>query len=205
MANLNDVVETTIQGTLFGQTIMSVLHFQVTQASTIVNPIEEMETLAGLFADIGVNGFGAAYLACVPSQYTMKRVSCQVVHPVRERRGTITVDEQGSGGTGFTPNVSQAITTFTGFAGRAHIGGLRLPLAGDRVIQGYLTAGATAALGLLSDLLDQVLVEPVGAGQYTPVIYHRKPMPGGQVTKILGAFPQPEARVMRRRTVGLGI
>lgn len=199
------IIEVGLQGKLFEQRVLNVMHYEVIQVSTTVDYLDEMGQLAGVFGDIGVGSFGAAYLACMPTGYTWDYVTTQSVFPTRLKKVQIGIGEPGVAGATTTANVSQSVTTTTIKAGRDQVGGRRLPLATSQSASGQLTVEAFGNLGLLADQMETTIEEPVGGGRYRPVIFHRNPAANPRFDRIIEVLPQRTTRVVRRRTVGLGI
>lgn len=201
----NTVIEVGLEGTLFGQRIINVLHYAVFNPSTTVNYADELEQLAMVFSDVGIGGFGSGYLGCMPTSFNWDFTRCQSIYPIRKRVIRIGVGEPGRFNTTTTANVSASITKRTVFAGRSQIGGIRLVLPTTESLQGKITIAARANLDLFANQLDVRVLEPTGGGTYDPVIYHRKAGVVPKFDKVTDCVPETTTRVMRRRTVGLGV
>lgn len=202
---LGAIVEVTYLSTLFSQRIMNVLHYVVTNESTTVSPVQEMEDLAGTFAANGVGDILPAYLACLPENLVVDLVRCQAILPTRYRAINQVINEQGLLGTASTANVQGSITKTTTFSGRDQIGSIHLPLASESISGGLVTGGTRTLMDALADELKVTVTEDVGGGAYAPVLFHRNPLTVPRYSLITEMVPQTTSRVMRRRTVGLGV
>lgn len=200
------IIEVVFRGILFGQTTMSVMHYRVAaQAPAGVSVQAEMAQLADIFNDDTVGELKGLYRAVCPNAYTMTQVSVQPVYPLRYRKTVRATNSAGIGGDSTTANVQAAITLTTDFAGRNQIGGIHPPCPTSMASGGILDGDYVNALGDLG----QSLITPVSnvglESSYQLVIWHRGIQPPLSYTGVTGYIPQTEARVMRRRTVGLGI
>lgn len=94
--------------------------------------------------------------------------------------------------------------------GSMHLGGLALSLYEN----GELTVGGQAALlNVANDMMDDIVTTTFGNVTYSPVILNKVPVIIDGKTKyqisgfteMVGTIPKTEVRVMRRRTVRVGI
>lgn len=202
---LNTIIQVGLEGKLFEQRVLTVLHYRVSIVSGVPNYFDEMNGLGTWFTNPGPVSFRDTFRACVPAEYTFQTVRVQAIFPTRFAAVRRVVNQAGTGDSTTTANVSQAITTSTIKAGRTQIGGVRLPLATTRSLNGSLTAAALTALDNFAAQLELPAEEPVQGGLYSPVIFHRGPNVNPRWDDIINATPQTTTRVVRRRTVGLGI
>lgn len=201
--NINDVIEVTFEGRLFAQQVMSVFHYVVTNPVTVPNGAEELAFLMDtLNAD---DGFLAQWLACCSNQLTNATIKVQKIAPLR----FLPVQADGISSTGgvgsasMPSNVAVAITKRAEQAGRHGRGTLHMP----GVPIEFVTNGSVniVGAGVYDSLRAQILLERTpfgGAVTYQPVIFNRALPLTSQ--PVLNTVLRREARVMRRRTVGLG-
>lgn len=200
---VGDIVRVTIVGSLFQQTIMTVLDYKVTVSSldtirVVANALDAQFDAANDLYD--------SYRAVTPPEYTHTFTWIQTIRPVRYTKSIFAVD---SPGTNATPtkvsNVAAVITKRSESATRRGLGSVHMPIAptAGGVTNGQIVAPMKTLLNTLGDKI--VLDRTVLAGLTTmvPVIVNSA-----------FAFPpieykdyitQATSRVMRRRTVGLGI
>lgn len=202
----NSVIECAFVGRLSGQRVLNLFHYRVlTPAPTTVTPAAELDQLLAILADPGVGSIKGFYLAAVPNNYTLEQITVQGIRPIRLRRQFTPINEAGFGGTATTPNVQASITAVTNFGGRDQVGGQRVPASPTNATGGNWTGPYVSTLGNLASAWKQD-VDNVGLGsKYRRVIFHRKQQGVNEWTDIQDMFPQPTSRVIRRRTVGVGI
>lgn len=202
---LGAVLEMSIQGTCLGQTILNVFHYQVTTVSTTTTVSQEVTDFLSKWRNAAVaNSFMANFLACVPENYSTVKFTGQAIFPTRYVRQSQVLADPGTRPATTVSNLQASITFNTALAGRSQIGGKRIIMSAEDSEGGIIVEALRTSL--LPFCLSCALPIDVtaGGGVYTPCIYHRNPNLGAP-NNIIGAFPQDTVRVMRRRTVGLGI
>lgn len=202
---LNAVIEAAYVGRCNLQTIMSVFHYRVANISTIQGTNEELEEFRQRFGTLGVGSQLVNYLNVMPSNYTLTLVTAQAIIPFRSRKN---VQSNSIGGTNAnaasTSNLQASITLTTALGGRDQVGGKRL-----------LLPDGTYEDGLVNDQQQQLMyalggnfVAPItaiqGGGVYNPCIWHRA-FPLNPPSDVVGFITQRTVRVIRRRTVGVGV
>lgn len=199
------VIEITAIGQLFGQTTMNVWHYVVNTQSTTLNDQLELEDLLAQHWNAGPGTISLDFINCCPTNWTMTRMTAQAIHPERKRRVTELRGHTGDTGVATSANLQSSVTLVTDRAGRDQIGGKRIPMAADQSLAGNLTpAYKTLVTAFALSCLDRLIVS-IGGGQYDPVIYHRNTAVFPRYALVTDSFAQDTTRVMRRRTVGLGI
>lgn len=206
--NAGDVLDVTIHGTLFGQQIKTKFYYECLVTSTQNDPVTACTTFAGSWKAGAVSPF-LSFLAVCPQEYNADQVTCQLIAPVRFRAGVNNVNLPGINvETCTTSNQSAVITRAAIWSGRPFVGSIHIPgLAGTNMLDGQLTAAfkvlcgtvASKMLNIFTDLAD-------GTTEARPVLYHYRKPPLLQLppSALFTAFTQPTARVMRRRTIGVG-
>lgn len=210
MAGLNaaDIVQIKVNGTLFGQQIITSFHYQVVIPSTQSDTVTACTILAGSWSAGAVSPF-LAFMACCSPQYECDTITAQRIAPIRYRAGRTVMGLPGTNANDTTTtNQAAVVTKATTLSGRAEVGSWHIPgLAQANIVDGSLSVAfkvlastfASKTLNTFTDLVDGTLV-------IKPVLYHyRKPplLPVAPL-QLFTAFVQPTARVMRRRTVGVG-
>jgi hypothetical protein len=202
---LSAIIEAAYVGECNGQTVMNIFHYRVETQSSIADVGAEVLVFRQAFGSLGGGSMLAAYLLCMPTNYTLTRVTAQPIYPTRYRRNTQGNEVAGTGSAAaLTSNLQASITLTTDLAGRNQNGGKRLLLPGDGFLDGNLVDAQFDALGTLGAAMILPVTAGSGGGIYNACLFHRPPSVG-QYTDITGFIVQRSVRVMRRRTVGLGI
>jgi len=198
---VNDVYRLAMEGTLFSQQIVNVLHYQLTADPTLSFTAQSL-----------INGWTAAVIptwrAAVVDSYVLVQVSCTRIHPV----GPATVITPFAGGTvgaraspPLPSNVAASIVKRTALIGRRHRGRMSLAgLANADNVGGLLSAGAFGLVQDLANVLEDLVVTPDGDAR--PVVWtrHVDVLPANSATPITDMEPQTSIRVQRTRTIGYG-
>jgi len=200
---VGDVFQVTMKGTLLGQTIMNTFHYGmsvVTGAPTqtaVQNEILVKLAVAG--------GFYDKFLDILPGNYTLDEVWVQFILDTRYRKR---VAVQGLNGTfgqdSEVTNIAAVASRFGDAANRRNQGSVHFAIGGSGswIVGGLISAGVeTKVNAFLPHLYTAQALATLGTIQ--PILIHG--------TSKLNAIPltsavtQLTSRVMRRRTVGLGI
>jgi len=205
-AATGQVYQVTFVGTRCLQRIMNTFHYVVENVAVGGNTVEQVyDILVAHFEDAG--SLIELFLNCCPTNYTLEEMWVQAVGPTQ--RYVKRVEAEGASGefgfTAETANVSAVITRTTEKSGRSQVSALHIPIGADAnwLTNGLLDATLlTPLLALAADIPTQIGTVP--ATTLDPVIYHG-PVPAAVPDDIITATPRQTARVMRRRTVGVGI
>lgn len=200
---VGDLVRVTIVGTLFQQTIMTVLDYKVTESSgdtirVVANALDATFDAANDLYD--------SYRAVTPPEYTHTFTWIQTIRPTRFTKSIFAVDSPGTNATSTkVSNVAAVITKRSELANRRGLGSVHMPIAptASGVTNGKIVAPMRTLLNTLGDKI--VLSRPILAGLTTlvPVIVNSGfAFPAVEYSDYI---TQDTSRVMRRRTVGLGI
>jgi len=190
-------------GRCFGQRIMLTTGYIKTAGpSTLTVEQECNQLIDDLLVGGGVDLL-TTYMACLPDAYSMEKVTCQVVSPLRYSAIQRTVVTPGTNVNPATvANDSACITLAGELAGarnrsNKHIG----PIPDGASASGLLTVGYVALLTALKNKLLAHLTFESGV-HYEPCVINTPPLVGvGMLDRgTVGA----QSRVQRRRTVGLG-
>lgn len=207
MAAPGDLFLVKINGTLLGQRTITTWAVsllsgigadtgQVTQ-NKIANRLNEGGQLLTLFAN------------CCPQNWVSSSISVQQIFPLPRLVPTVlsTIDE-GGGAVSTVSNVSAAITRKGNVAARFNIGGIRVPLAPADCVGGMLGDLVQTSLGVLATYMRTNTSDLAGTTTWSWGHIHPLGIPPA-VTPVFVLSNTTEvqltSRVMRRRTVGLGI
>lgn len=208
---VDTLVELTSVAYQNSQVIESIFHYRVTTAGVLNQAVEELQALVAQVQ--GVGGLIATLAAAQSSTVLYQIVRAQAIKPIRYAAvGASSTLVGARAGAAAPQNVAAVLTKYTELAtarkaktGKGQIGSLHVAgLLQADISQGLVTAPVRE--GVLADLADAMMVGITipGGAILTPVIWHRT-VAGTSTDNIVGVIPQVTARVMRRRTVGLGI
>jgi len=211
----NAIMQGTFRGQLFNQTVMNIFHWRWEQGAT---PIADGNAFYTAFhSELVAAGLPALYAAMLPPEVISIKLDLQWISPLRYRK--VTFDSTSPGNAGFDTTVTnlQSALQFNGDrSGPRYTGVKKIPgLGGTAVDEGLLTPDVT---GPLHDFAEQYkLGVGITAGFMRAVVYGRAraaytdckgvehPALPEQSIPITGYSIGETARVIRRRTVGLGI
>jgi len=206
MANaaLNDQIAVSFVGTLLGQRCMNLFCYQLT---TFAGP--HTTTAVNTAMDGAIDAGGTMlnnYLNVTPDNYTLDEVWYQFVRPTRYVKDVLAKAQPGqSGFDADTANVQQTVTKRGPAANRRNVGSVHIPCPTEAgaITNGLLTVGQKVALANFALDMQSPLALFGGTVIATPCILNTH----GQFLPVLysTALAQSTVRVLRRRTVGLGI
>jgi hypothetical protein len=206
-ANVGDKFLLTLVGGLYGQRIMSTFWYRLNSVTGVVSEIDANDEFRALV--VGAGNLVEKYLACCPPEYDLDFVWGQFIAPVRyAKRVTATGAEPGTFDTAaHTANLAATITRRSGFATRQSVGSLHVPIGDTEtaIENGLITAGLTIALDALADEMLDVQVTATGSVNWVGIINNQPTSDATKYETMTETFPQETVRVMRRRTVRLGI
>lgn len=200
------VIEVGIEGSLLNQQTLTVLHYRVAAAApTLVDTLTELDGLLAILNDNTLGGWKQNLRLLLPENFQFVRFSAQEIFPGRSRRVKLAVADSGLAEGTEISNVQLSFTKVTARGGRDQIGGIRLPATTAQAEAGrwndlYLTRANNWADNLLA---------PIGNPTYSSIyqlcIYHRAPGALPKSDDVQDITVQPTTRVIRRRTVGVGV
>lgn len=200
---IGSIVEATYRSTLLGQRILNVYHYQVTTSSSLTNIADEMNKFLDQFVALTDDSMLKTFTDAIPSNMTVNEAVAQPVKPIRYIRVNRNVNIFGARGAATTPNLQGTITFRTALAGRRYVGRKSVPLAASDVIDGLLSVTQANALEVHGSAALLNIIAALGGGVYDPVLPHFS-VPNTLPTRLQQSLAQPQVRVQRRRTVGLG-
>lgn len=215
MADINpfDIVDIRVMGTLFEQEVITSFPYVcITGSSSTGGTIAACSQLAGDWKAGTVSPF-LGFLDCCPPDYEAVQVQAQVVYPTRYRYGYNNVGLPGTNAAGATQSTNQAafIERSAEKSGRKYVGGIHVPgVAAANMLGGMLTNAFIAKLQIVADRMTNLFTSTSIGAQFSPIILHRpnkKAIPpvtaySYDISKF--TYVQHTARVMRRRTIGVG-
>lgn len=206
---LNDIIEVSFRGTLFGQRILNTLHYVV---SVAVGSGTTEDQLLHLASDIqgglgSVPGLKSHFLDCIAIQYTLDTIRAQRVYPARTVFQEVTSGDVGQYVVADckTPNIAASIFKRTATPGRMGVG--RMQMAGvpdDGFSSGLInpgTIGVPLAIWAADMKLNFTTSAPVQT--YGPCLYN--PTGAGlRFSLITSTGVEDTLRTMHRRTLRVG-
>lgn len=206
-APVGSIFEVTLRTTVCNQKCLNVLHYVVETESSETSIVAETIQLATAIETAG--GLGDKFRGALSALAIHDETVAQCIKDTlgtRFARQVLDVGDPGElAGDVLTANVAAVITKRTSFSGRWAVGSFHMGGVPGSYFSGGLITDAPykAALNALASEILQSVTTASG-GEYQPVIYHPDGLHGGH-TMILETELQDQVRVMRRRTVGLGI
>jgi len=209
MPGVGDVYLVTAFGTWNGNRVMLTHHYKVLGFNPGTSDNDIRASILSAVRD-GVGGgdvLETPYLACLPDSYTLNWWQVQKVYPERLAYDRASREVVGTNvEAANTMNLAGVITLRGEAANRASISNKHIgPIPDTNAVigAGELQAAYRALLTTLANALVSTIIDiPLGFSA-APCTFHSGPVPGSNELKVGAA--QLTARVMRRRTVGLGI
>lgn len=207
--NQGDLIQLTFVSRWNAQIIMLTTHYKCrTPASGSQSTAITLQGLIDYVDPAGANSLGDVYLKCLPENVILREMWAQKIYPAREVKQSKAVSYTGLWPTAEanTGNIDAVITLRTDKAGRSQVGNKHIgPMPQDAYTSGQISGAMILAMETLGEGLVNALNTPA-SGQYDPVIFHRNGDGAAAKSDLIGSYViQTTARVMRRRTVGLGI
>lgn len=194
------ILECTIRCTVNAQTTLSVFHYKLQDSLGLPDGDSAIDAFNLEWND--TLDFVGAYAGCMAENVDLVQLVYQWIYPTRYHR-VIKAPSVLNGGlvdTCNAPNVAQVITRSGDIADRHGIGTTHVPgLGTGSYADGELLAGQKVLLDTLAGFMD----DKYRTDTMFPVLYNRtNPAQSRVITR---AAAQSTVRVMRRRTVGVGI
>lgn len=201
----NDIIQLTVEGRKDAQAILNVFTYRVAAAPSSGTVSDNITALIAELWDDPLGTWTTPWLNIMPSDYTLRAIRGQRLAPTRG--AYVEVLKQTVGNIAENPietaNLSWVFIKQSETAGRwAQSPTHMLMPSMNWFTNGELnnTAGPERAVFLA---LVPAIVAPGDGGSYEPVIYNPGRVPN--FVRITHVTEKQEVRVMRRRTVGLGI
>lgn len=200
----NDQLLVSFRGTLISQRVINTFTF-------IANPVTDPHAwdiaIDELHATItGPGSLRELFLDCVPNNYTLDEIRYQVLRPIRLAQ-VIKPQVAQSGNVGasaLVPNNAVVIERRGDLARRADVGAVHLPAPQDVLLVngGLITPAYKTILQAFANQMKTSYATNFGGVVLRPTVYHLNI--ATSITYVTQTVVQETARVMRRRTVGLG-
>jgi len=201
---IGSILEVQIETRANEQRCLNILHYRVTTEGSGTGIQAEVEDF--LDGVESVSGIIGSYRALMSTEATMWSISGQLIRNDRYARIVHPIDDPGElSGNCTAQNVSAVITKRTELSGRWAVGSFHAACLPESAYLAGKLKNATLILAQeLADDIAETVTGPVRGGVYRPVVLHPQADHGGS-TFISGCQAQETLRVVRRRTVGLGI
>jgi len=199
-----DVISVTYNGEYANQQIRNVLHYRAANNGSSATPEGDLLAIAQDFANPLTNPLTTALQDALVDAFAWTGITTQRVSPTRTIQMTHASSWPGAvAGAGLPPNVAAVITKRTQTPGRKGVGSLHLTgidaaLVTDGVITNLMTFD-----GVATEMLAARTVAAITC-TLDPVIYNPT-LPPFFSARLFDTFSQDTIRVMRRRTVRVGI
>lgn len=201
---VGDKVLVTAVGILAGQVTMNTFPYRVSSVTGTVDQEAAAETMITFLKAEG--NVLDALQACLPLNWSSVGIWWQVMKPVRYRKIQSAWNIAGTfEGQANTANVQASVTRVGALANRRNVGGIRIPIAtsDDAVLNGLIQTALEGPLDDLCEAMKQTFATTGSVVEYVPQV--GTPKGNGSYADVVDVFKQLTARVLRRRTVGLGI
>jgi len=203
----NDIVQVVIESQVQNQTILNVLHYKAETNFSPKTYFEALDELCQKLSDNVVPSLVKAMLNAMAGNCEVRNIRAQRVAPVRSVYVNTSIGQPGV----LTPtntlsNVGGTITKQTDLAGRGRTGSFHMAgLPAADFAAGSLTVAAVGRLIDIGEFIQSNILNVGGAIIWRPGTYSPNAAAGSQFHELVNVFPQTTARVMRRRTLGVGI
>lgn len=207
---VDDIFLVTFKGECANQTILNTFYYRIDELGTAPLPtdLQAESILADALTAGGADVLQTLFLACLPQNYTLSEVWVQKVFPARYRKhveaeaaeGTIAADALAT-------NLAAVISRFGIEANRHNIGSVHIgpiPTGATWQVDGQVTSTYKAALIAFGGaMLEEIDLLGSNKIKWVPTLFAAVGTPVH--ADIQTTVAQDTVRVMRRRTVGLGI
>lgn len=199
----NALIAYTLYYTMFEQRLMNTLHWVYKEDVPVTNYLTYLESV---LASLEVaNALVDRVAQSCTNAITITHHSAQPVHPDRLVPAVRTIGQNGSRAISPLPqNTAASITLHGPYGNRKNVAKWQQPGATiEDQESGIWVAGYMTLLGAIATELKKEIGGGALPGTLSPIIVTRGEAPGNRF--ITQATPQDTVRVMRRRTVRLGI
>lgn len=205
---LNAIIEVSWRYEYALQQYLNIRHYRVATPVPDATPVNtEMNNFLDYFNLTAIGTITGEILQSLGNNCSIREIRVQPIKPTRMIFYRTFVNFEGDAADqADTGNVAAVISLNTAMAGRDQLGSFHLPCPPkNAMFSGQFTNAYVDGLGGLELLLKSGVDIAATGGSYLPVIFHRNALPGFQSDDIIGATRRRTVRVMRRRTVGVGI
>lgn len=204
-AAVGQIYLTTFRGRIANQEIMNTY---IHRLDVLGAPATTDQVIAEFNTRITAGGgLFNTFISAVPPEYLCLERWFQVVWPTRIRKNVVVSNLPGSwAGVNDSPNVAVSIERFAETSGRNSVGRVQLPasMAPADIAGGVISgAGYKAALDAHAVQMKTAVTTVPTGHVLSPVLWAKAT--AATFRPVIGSVRQETVRVMRRRTVGLGI
>lgn len=199
------VIEVIFWSRLAGQRVMNTFQYKMTSIPPLDHDYRAELELVAQFIQ-GTNGILEDYLPMLPTDMIVDRLTIQPVWPIRQRYMAWTIGQNGTSTftSANTANQAVSIKRTSETVGPRGVGRIQVPVPRTAVVNGLIDASyiTTEAQAMADKMLDPMVTStPI---TWEPCLFS---VVGGVAGTglLIGSEVETTARVMRRRTVGLGI
>lgn len=202
-----DIIQVIIKGEANGQTLLNVLYYKAKSGYPEDTYAEAMEELWAAIVVDDITSITDAMVPLMGNNTGINWVQCQRVYPTRDYYYRGAADLQGTHADDCdAPNVSAVITKRSERSGRGRSGSFHLGgIANTTYALGKITPAAQSLLVTLAAGIELVQQETTDGTGYEPGMFNPELGAGLNWSPIADTTVQETLRVMRRRTVGVGI
>lgn len=204
-----DIIQVVFRTIVQEQTCLNVLHFKITQPVGQPSFTSDMELLFTCVDPATAGSVGQTFRSAIATNATIQDITLQRVSPTRDFYMRFPIGLAGISTVGecTATNVSGVITKQSEKPGRGRSGSFHIPGIGQNGYSaGRLTNAYRAEILPLQDALKEDLIDPVTSDHLgVPGMFHPSAPLGQQFQQVVATSIQSTLRVMRRRTVGVGI
>lgn len=202
-----DIVQVVIESRVEGQTMLNVLYFKANEAEVGSTYFESLEKLIeSVVSDLNT-AIVARMTPLMGPNAQVTNVQAQRVYPTRDVYRRQPLGEPGTHVDDCdATNVAAVIVKQSSVAGRGRSGTFHLGgLGSTSYALGEMTNDAVGLLTALGDSLDDKQPGVGDTEQWIPGMFNASLGAPNNFTTIAATAPRKTLRVMRRRTVGVGI
>lgn len=201
---VDDIMLATMNGVCLGQRVMNTFVYRCTATPSGTSDIVALDALhtkwmapLGLIQDL---------ISCTPENCNWTEAWYQIVRPTRYRKVVRPIGSLGAyPGDAATANLQGSITRFGELATKRDQGGIRLIIGttDDNIDNGFLDENLKISMAVLATEMQTTQATATPSVTWVPQV--GLPADGAPTRRCVQAVVQDTVRVLRRRTVGLGI
>lgn len=205
--SVGDIVQVVCESRVLNQVCLNVLYYRARKALPAISYAEGIDLLNQAVGGASEASIKAQMVPLMGDNTKFIRVQAQRVYPTRDLYYRLTMTRDGMAPTVCNASNIAAVITKRGLtAGRGKAGSFHLAgLTDQHYALGSLTEEGTDLMERLADKLNDPLVSDGGEFVFEPGMFTPGAGAGLNWNYIGACDVQPTVRVMRRRTVGLGI
>lgn len=202
LQNVGDIIFVGLNGLWHGQKTLNTFYYKV--QSIVGGPTNSTFSAALHAAFNAATKLYQRFRECCPTQYVLDHVDFQTVWPVKIVRNTYALGVAGlAGQASSTANMASVMVRKGDVANKKNRGTLHVPMSNLDVGMANGIIGAALQASQVNLGTEMIATYAAGGlGAVFPVLWSPKTPTVSQA--ILQAFGETTARIMRRRTVGVG-